>query len=199
MFEYLSIGGASLILGVSITTLRRWHYSNKFNPDYITIGGHRRYKRSNIFKFLHPNEKEVPRTSVIYSRVSSHSQKKDLDRQESFLKEHMNNSGIENFISIRDLGSGMNYKKKGLIKLIKMIVESKIDKIYLTHKDRLLRFGADLVILIAKQFGTKVVILKEIEQTFEQKLASDVLEIITVFSARLYGSRSNKKASKSPI
>ena len=97
---------------------------------------------------------------------------------------------------IEDLGSGLNFKKKGLKKLINLIISSKIDKIYLAHKDRLPRFGSELVINIAKEFGTEVVILNQKSQTFEEELASDVLEIITVFSARLYGKRSHKNRTK---
>ena len=79
-----------------------------------------------------------------------------------------------------------------------MSKSSQIDTLYLTHKDRLLRFGNELIIMIAKQFNTKVVILHQQEEGFETKLAKDVLEIITVFSARLYGSRSHKnKTNKS--
>jgi predicted site-specific integrase-resolvase len=85
--------------------------------------------------------------------------------------------------------SGLNFKKKGLKEVISIIITSQIDTIYLTHKDRLLRFGSDLVINIAKKFGTKVICLSEKTQSFEEQLATDVLEIITVCSARLYGSR----------
>ena len=73
-----------------------------------------------------------------------------------------------------------------------MIISSKLDKIFITHKDRLLIFGSDLVISIAKEFGTEVIILNKEEKTFEMELAGDVLEIITVFSAKLYGKRSHK-------
>ena len=96
------------------------------------------------------------------------------------------------FSVMSDLGSGLNFKKKGLKQLISMILSSQIDTIYLTHKDRLLRFGNELITMIAKQFNTKVVVLYHQEECFETKLAKDVLEIITVFSARLYGSRSHK-------
>ncbi|ELP5903383.1 IS607 family transposase, partial [Vibrio vulnificus] len=78
-------------------------------------------------------------------------------------------------------------------RLITLIISKRIDTIFLTHKDRLLRFGSDLIINIAHKFGSKVVVLNDKKQTFEEQLASDVLEIITVFSAKLYGSRSNKK------
>ena len=74
-----------------------------------------------------------------------------------------------------------------------MIVDSKVERLVLTHKDRLLRFGRELIFSLCEQFGTEVVIINRTEDsTFEEDLAPDVLEIITVFSARLYGSRSHK-------
>ncbi len=91
----------------------------------------------------------------------------------------------------------MNYKKKGLNKLIFLIIFSKIDTIYLTHKDRLLRFGYDLIINLAEKYGTKFVILNQKKQSFEEELSKDVIEIITVFSAKLYGKRSHKNKTKS--
>lgn len=77
-----------------------------------------------------------------------------------------------------------------------MIISKKLDKIFLTHKDRLLIFDSELVISIAKEFGTEVIILNKEEKTFEMELAGDVLEIITVFSAQLYGKRSHKNKEK---
>lgn len=92
-----------------------------------------------------------------------------------------------------DLGSGMNYQKKGLKRLLDDVIEGRIGRLVITHKDRLLRFGAELVFAICEAKGVEVVILNQGEDTtFEEDLAKDVLEIITVFSARLYGSRSRK-------
>jgi len=94
---------------------------------------------------------------------------------------------------IEDLGSGMNYKKKGLKKLIRLILSGQVSDIVLTHKDRLLRFGSELIFLICKFFGIRVhIIHADKNLSDEQVLAFDVLEIITVFSARLYGKRSHK-------
>lgn len=92
-----------------------------------------------------------------------------------------------------DLGSGMNYYKKGLSRLLNDILAGKINRLVITHKDRLLRFGAELVFAICEAKEVEVVILNKGEEgKFEEELAKDVLEIITVFSARLYGSRSRK-------
>ena len=92
-----------------------------------------------------------------------------------------------------DLGSSMNYYKKGLKKLIQSIIDGDIQRLVLTHKDRLLRFGAELVFSICEAKSVEVIIINKGEDTtFEEDLAKDVLEIITIFSARLYGSRSHK-------
>ena len=98
------------------------------------------------------------------------------------------------FEVIDDLGSGMNYRKKGLRKLIDLILSEKVGRLVLTHKDRLLRFGAELIFSLCEAKNVEVVIINNGDdvKTYEQELAEDVLEIITVFSARLYGSRSHK-------
>jgi predicted site-specific integrase-resolvase len=94
---------------------------------------------------------------------------------------------------LQDLGSGLNYHKKGLKKLIKAICSGTAGRLIITHKDRLMRFGAELIFSICESFGTEVVIINASEDSsFEDDLVQDVLEIITVFSARLYGSRSRK-------
>ncbi len=97
----------------------------------------------------------------------------------------------QTFEIVSDLGSGMNYQKKGLRRLLGEILDGQVGRLVLTHKDRLLRFGAELVFAICEAKGVEVVILNRGEDTtFEEDLAKDVLEILTVFSARLYGSRS---------
>jgi len=97
------------------------------------------------------------------------------------------------FEVVSDLGSGMNYRKKGLKRLLDDLIAGKVDRLVITHKDRLLRFGAELVFAICEAKHAEVVIINQGEDTtFEEDLAADVLEIITVFSARLYGSRSRK-------
>ena len=101
-----------------------------------------------------------------------------------------NNEGSE---VIRDLGSGMNYRKKGLQRLLDLILRRQMKRLVLTHKDRLLRFGAELVFALCERQGIEIVMIHQGEQpNFEEELAQDVLEIITVFSARLYGARSHK-------
>jgi len=97
------------------------------------------------------------------------------------------------FDVVADLGSGMNYHKKGLKRLLNAILADEVGRLVIAHKDRLLRFGAELVFAICEAKKVEVVILNQDEDTtFEEDLAKDVVEIITVFSARLYGSRSHQ-------
>lgn len=127
-----------------------------------------------------------------YARVSSHDQKSDLDTQVKFLEKHCADRNIP-AQTIQDLGSGLNFKKKGLNRLIRLILTQQVDTVYVSNKDRLLRFGSELLVTIARHFGTTIQFLEDKAHTFEQALARDVLEIITVFSAKLYGARSHKK------
>jgi putative resolvase len=119
--------------------------------------------------------------------VSSHDQKEDLIRQEQLLTQYCAAKGWHHEI-ISDLGSGLNYRKKGLKRLIDLILTSKISRLVLTHKDRLLRFGSELIFTLCEIKEIEVVLINHGNlSSFEEELTKDVLEIITVFSARLYG------------
>ena len=182
----ISINEAADLLGVTAKTLRLWEKEGKIK-SIRTEGGHRRYLVADLI-----GTKTEKSLTVAYARVSSHDQKEDLKRQEIVLESYCASHGY-NFEVISDLGSGLNYKKKGLIKLIKLLCSHQVDRLVITHKDRLLRFGSELIFALCEIFACEVVIINRSEDsTFEEDLAHDVLEIITVFSARLYGSRSHK-------
>lgn len=182
----ISISEAAKLKGVSISTLRRWESEGKIMPER-TANGHRRYDLSDLMEV-----KSELSFTVGYARVSSHDQKEDLLRQIEVLELFCASNGWQVEI-IKDLGSGLNYSKKGLKRLINLIADGKVERLVITHKDRLLRFGSELIFSLCEIFGTEVVIVNRTEDSsFEEDLAQDVLEIITVFSARLYGSRSHK-------
>ncbi len=186
----ISIGKAAEELGVSIETLRRWENSGKIVSER-TPKGHRRYDLSKLRGII-PNKNWNTKRTIAYARVSSHDQKTDLQRQVAVLESFCANHGWT-FEILQDLGSGLNYSKKGLKKLIKEVCCGTIERLVITHKDRLWRFGAELIFSLCEQFGTEVVMINAAEDSsFEDDLVQDVLEIITVFSARLYGSRSRK-------
>jgi len=198
MDKFISIKETSEIIGVTTTTLRRWEANEKLKSHHRTLGNHRRYKLSDILNIINKNisNDESQRKVICYSRVSTHDQKNDLIRQSNVLEKHCSENNFKNVETITDIGSGLNYKKKGLTKLLKMLINNEVDKIILTHKDRLLRFGSDLLINIAKHFNVETIILNNETKSFEEELTGDVLEIITVFSAKLYGKRSHKNKIK---
>ena len=190
MERFVRVGEAAKALGVSITTLRRWEAQGKLIPEH-TAGKHRRYDLAKLKPEMYRSTPDERRT-IAYARVFSHDQKDDLERQKQVLELYCARQGWT-FEIVSDLGSGMNYQKKGLRYLLGEILDGRIGRLVITHKDRLLRFGAELVFAICEAKEVEVVILNQgKDTTFEEDLAKDVLEIITVFSARLYGSRSRK-------
>ena len=131
--------------------------------------------------------------TICYARVSTNEQKPDLERQALVLSNYCELHEYVNYQVIKDLGSGFNYKKKGLNKLLDLLFDNKVERLIITNKDRLLRFGSELIFAMCEHHAVEVVILnKREDSTFEEDLSKDVLDIITVFSARLYGSRSRK-------
>lgn len=179
-FSLVSISQAAKFYGVSVPTLRRWGRQGKLKPHSRTLGNHRRYR-------LFENDK----IRVGYARVSSHDQKNDLATQSRFLQSKCD-------IVLEDLGSGLNSKKPRLRKLVNMLLNHQVSELHLTHKDRLLRFGHELIYQLCRWSGCKVVVHNEAAViSFEQELCKDVITLMTVFSARLYGRRShqNKKQS----
>jgi putative resolvase len=188
MTRFMKIGEAAKFLGISIQTLRRWEKSGDLLPKKKSKGQTRYYDLDELIgKKIIENH-----LTIAYARVSSHDQKDDLKRQAEALEIYCIKQGW-NFQIIQDLGSGMNYKKKGLKTLMNLILEGKISRLVLTHKDRLLRFGAELIFALCEAKQIEVVLINKGEDvSFEEELAQDVLEIITVFAARLYGSRSRK-------
>lgn len=185
-----SIGIAAKELGVSRDTLRRWEKAGKISVER-TIRGHRRY---NLAHLLGAAARKLPaeKKTIAYARVSSSDQKEDLSRQIQLLESYCAANGWDIEV-IEDLGSGLNYHKRGLRNLIKKICLGQMDRLVITHKDRLLRFGSELIFSLCEQFGIEIVIINKTETpNFEEELVQDVLEIITVFSSRLYGARSRK-------
>lgn len=185
--KLVKIGEAAKLLGTSPDTLRKWEATGELLPKRKSQSGTRYY---DVAELSNLGDADAP--TVCYARVSSNDQKEDLQRQQDMLEAYCAAKGWRTEV-ITDLGSGMNYRKKGLNKLLEMILRKRMKRLIITHKDRLLRFGAELVFALCEVQGIEIIIIHKGEQPrFEEELAKDVLEIITVFSARLYGSRSHK-------
>ena len=183
----VKIGKAAEMLGTTPEVLRKWEKTGELLPARKTRGGTRYYAVTDL---LGSSNEAAP--TLCYARVSGRDRKADLDRQQAALEAYCAAKGWRTE-TIRDLGSGMNYRKAGLQQLLDLIMKRRIRRLVITHKDRLLRFGAELVFAMCELQGIEIVIIHKGEPpSFEEELAQDVLEIITVFSARLYGSRSHQ-------
>lgn len=188
----LSIGKFAKSLGVSIQTLRNWDKEGKLKPTYVTENGYRYYSEDLLNKFRNiKNVNKIKKKNILYARVSTKNQKDDLNRQIDNLKQYAYSKGYS-FEIITDIGSGINYKKEGLLKMINLVECGEVDRIIVLYKDRLIRFGYDLIEYICKLNDTKIEIVDNSTISKEQELTEDLIQIITVFANRLYGARSKK-------
>ena len=189
--KLISIGKFAKILGVTPTTVRRLHKTGELIPCHISAGGTRYYSDDQLKKFISKETENVEKIVIGYCRVSTPSQKDDLETQVNNLKTYMYAKGYK-FEIITDIGSGINYNKKGLQELIKKINDKEISKIVILYKDRLIRFGFDLIKYLCELNDVEIEIIDNTEQSKEQELTDDLIQIITVFANRLYGQRSRK-------
>lgn len=188
----MNIKEASEYLHVAQGTLRRWESEGLITPTRTT-GGHRRYSEQDLLEILSKKNmvNSSDRYTIGYCRVSTYPQKDDLQRQIDCVSNYCIAKGYQ-FKIITDIGSGLNYKKPGLNKLLELICTGQIDRIVLNYKDRLVRNGFELIEKICKMHNVSIEIINLTEDNNQNELVEDVLAIITVYSAKLYGSRSHK-------
>jgi len=178
-----SMGEAKLLLGVSTRTIQRWDKAGKLRI-VRTIGGRRRIPESEVLRI---QGDDVLRDVVGYARVSSAGQKDDLERQVSYIQ----SKGISKIY--KDIGSGMNEKRKGFRKVIERVLHNEISKVVVVYEDRLTRFGFDTIKEVFQSHGTQIETLNQIElRSPQQEMAEDLITIISHFSGKLYGLRSHK-------
>jgi len=187
--QLISIGKFAKKVGLTTASLRRMHESGECIPYHITKGGTRYYSLDQLKDFSTADKKE--KIVIGYCRVSTSSQKGDLETQINNIKSYMYARGY-NFEIISDIGSGINYKKKGLQELLDKINDQKVSKIVVLYKDRLVSFGFELIEYLCKINDIEIEIIDNTEQSKKQELSDDLIQIITVFADQLYGQRSKK-------
>lgn len=187
--ELISIGKFAKQIGVSLATLRRMQESGELMPAHISKGGTRYYSTEQLKLFN--NQNNTNKIVIGYCRVSTPSQKDDLETQVANVKSYMIAKGYQ-FEIIKDVGSGINYKKKGLKELIDKVNNNEVSKIVILYQDRLVRFGFELIEYMCEINNVEIEIIDNTEYSKEQELTDDLIQIITVFANRLYGQRSKK-------
>ena len=190
---YLSIHKVASILGVTPQTLRQWDANGYFVPSQRRGNGYRYYTKEQVEQFAEQFNtiKNKNRINIGYCRVSTNKQKDDLSRQVENVELYLKSLKTPYQI-IKDIGSGINYNKKGLSELLELICKNKVDTVYVLYKDRLVRFGFEILQKVAELHNTQIVVLDNEDKTKEQELVEDLMQIITVFSYRLHGKRAAK-------
>lgn len=189
--KYYSSKDVTKILGVTAQTLRNWDKEGKLKPSYTKSNGYRYYSEDVILSYTQERKTKKDVNVVLYARVASKEQQDDLERQISNLKEYAKDK-YEKYDVISDIGSGINYEKPGLKRLIEMINKKQVDVIVVLYKDRLLRYGFELVEYFAKLNNVKIEVIDKIDKNQDQELVEDLVQIITVFSCKLQGKRKKK-------
>ena len=189
--KYYSSKKVTEILGVTAQTLRNWDKEGKLKPSYVKSNGYRYYSEDSILSYTQERKTKKNLNVIGYARVSSKKQSDDLERQVNNLKTYLD-SKYTDYEIITDIGSGINYTKPGLKKLIEKINRKEVDLIVVLYKDRLLRFGFELVEYFAELNNVKIEILDKIDKNQDQELVEDLVQIITVFSCEIQGKRKTK-------
>ena len=187
--RYFTINKFSKIVGVTPQTLRNWDKAGKLKPHHTTKNGYRYYSEEQLNQVLRINPKS--RTVIGYCRVSSPKQKDDLERQIENVRTYLLAQGSP-FEIISDVGSGINYKRKGLLELLDRITKNEIKKVVVLYKDRLSRFGFELIEYVASLHECEIEVIDNTQKTEQEELVEDLVQIITVFSCKLQGKRAHK-------
>ena len=181
--------------------MQRWDNSGKLKA-VRTSGGHRRYKLSDLEKFIGENNAEEKKNEDVivatYARCSTSDQKQhgDIDRQSQRLSEYCAKKKYKVEYIIKDMGSGINDKRKGFVKLCKLVTEKKINKVVIEHKDRLTRFQYNLIEFFFNSYGVDIELTDKKEYTEQEELVNDMMMLIASFSGRLYSARAKENAKK---
>lgn len=186
----MSIGKFAKELGVTPEHVRTMHRTGEVIPARISEKGTRYYSDEQLRELKNNLSSQREEKVVAYCRVSTKSQKDDLEKQVENVKSYMYAKGYS-FEVITDIGSGINYKNKGLQQLISLIDSNQVTKLVILYKDRLVRFGFELIQLLCDLHDVKIEIIDNSERSKEE-LTSDLIQVVTMFANRLYGSKSKK-------
>lgn len=192
--KYYNGKEASELLRVQTQTLRKWNREGKIT-SVRTPSNQRLYPKEEIDRILNRNTSSNSKRKICYARVSSKKQQDDLERQISFYK-----SEYPNYEVLSDVGSGINWKRKGLQTLLEQCMFGRVQEVVVSHKDRLCRFGFELLEFVFEKNRVQLTILDDRKgESPQQELAEDICSIIHVYSCREYGKRRYKSKKTEDI
>jgi putative resolvase len=179
---------AEKLLGVTTRTIQRWDKEGKIRV-VRTVGGRRRVPESEIKRILGLKEE---RAVVGYAGVSSATQKDGLERQKQLIHSYAKDKGYDEIQIVSDVGSGLNEKRKGFLKLLEMVAERKVSNVIVAYKDRLTSFGFETLRKLFQAFETEIEVINSEEKTPKGELVEDLITIVSHFAGKLYGMRSRR-------
>lgn len=192
----LNIRKAAEYLDVTEDCLRKWDKDGKLKP-FKTAGGHRRYKQEDLDKMVGIEETtdEQIISCATYARVSSNDQKQkgDLDRQSQRLSEYCAKHNLMVSHIIKDVGSGLNDNRSGFVKLTDLVINRKVNKLVIEHKDRLTRFQFKFIKKMFESYGCEVIVINGMDVSDTEELAADMMSLLASFSGKFYGKRSAER------
>lgn len=189
------VGEFAKLLNVTVKTLQNWDKQGSLKA-YRTPTNQRFYTEEQLNQILNlsnSNQIEKQGLKIGYCRVSTHNQKSSLQNQENYLRNYTNAKGVILDEVFTDIGSGINYNRKNFNKILELVEAREVSEIYVTYKDRFVRFGFDWFNTFCEKHDAKIIVLNQPSTSPEQELAEDLLNIVTVFSARNHGLRTYKK------
>ena len=192
--EYINTRETTKILNITPATLRSWAEKDKIRT-IRTPSNQRMYHKQDVYDIVGWNPVIKEKTKIIYARVSSKKQMDDLGRQTDFLR-----SKFPDHELVTDIGSGINWKRKGLKTILERCLSGDVSEVVVAHRDRLCRFAFELIDFILLQSGVKLLVYnEETEKSSDQELAEDLLSIIHVYSCRNMGRRRYSKQKNTDL
>jgi len=179
---------AKKLLGVTTRTIQRWDKEGRIRV-VRTIGGRRRVPESEIKRILGLREERVV---LGYVRAPSLTRRDDLERQRRLLVNYAKERGYGEIQILSDIGSGLNERRRGFLKLLGMVSEKKVSKVIVAYEDGLTRFGFETLRRLFSAFGTEIEVVNHEEKTPREELVEDLITIVSHFAGKLYGIRSHK-------
>lgn len=196
--QMLTTSEAAKILRVHVKTLQRWDRSGELVAER-SPSGRRLYKESVIRSMLGFDSDVGKRCVIAYCRVSSQAQKPDLKNQRSAIEQFCLSAAKPNVEYVEEIGGGLNFKRKKFLEIMDNVSAGLVEEIIIAHKDRLVRFGFDLIQHICDRNQTKLTVINIERLSPEQEMVQDLMTIIHCFSSRLYGLRNYKKTLRGAI
>ena len=192
--EYVNSKTAGKALGVSTKTLRVYDKENRIRTIRLPSGA-RRYNIEDIKNIIGRDTPSQQKKKMCYCRVSSPKQADDLVRQTDYFK-----SKYPNHTVVTDIGSGINWKRKGLQTILDSAIKGDIDEVVVAHRDRLCRFAFDILEWILNRCGVQLLVLDQNQdESGDSELTDDILSIIHVYSCRKMGRRRYNKNKKDTV